>query len=71
MATYIGNASECKKKIKELLKKVEKGKYKINNIIIRTEIETDESVKEEDGHLYLVHEKGHHDTFTINYIDKD
>jgi len=71
VATVIGNDLECKKRIKKLLGRIEKGEYKILNIVMQTGIETTEEIEEKDGQLYRIHKKGHHDTFTINYIDKD
>ena len=71
MATIIGNAKECEKRIKELMIKVEKGKYKIDNIVMKVGIKKTEPVRDETGSLVRNYKRSYHDRFTINYTDKE
>jgi len=71
MATLIGNVAECKKRIKKLLKKINEGKYEINNTVEKIGIEETEPIKCEDGSLCRNYKRSYRDTFTINYIDEE
>ena len=71
MAVLQGNALECKKQIEEVLKKIDEGKYKIEYTITKVGTEETEPVKDEKGLLVRNYKRNYHDTFTINYIDKE
>ena len=71
MATIIGNAKECRKRIKELIIKIEDKKYEIDNIVMKVGIEETEPIRDETGSLVRNFKRSYHDTFTINYIDKE
>lgn len=71
MATLIGNALECKKQIKEVLKKINEGKYEIDSTLIKVGTKETKPVKDKNGQLYRNFKRSFHDTFIINYIDKE
>jgi len=71
MAILKGNALECKRRIKEILEKINEGKYRIDFIVTKVGVDETEPVKDDDGSLVRNYKRSYHDTFTINYIDKE
>jgi len=71
MAVLKGNVLRCKKSIKEVLKKINEGKYKIDYILIDIGTEETKPIKDKDGKLWSTSKRNFHDTFTISYIDKE
>ena len=71
MAVLKGNPLECKKYIKEVLRKIDEGKYKIDFIVMKAGIEETEPIKDKNGSLCRNYKRSYHDTFTINYIDEE
>ena len=69
MAILKGNPLECKRYIKEVLRKIDEGKYKIDFIITKVGVDETEPVKDNDGSLVRNYKRSYNDTLTINYID--
>lgn len=58
MATLKGNLLKCKKHIKEVLRNIDEGKYKIDYTLTKVGID-------------VTDKRSYHDTFTISYIDEE
>jgi len=71
MAILKGNALECKKQIKEVLRNIDEGKYKIDYTTIEVGIDETKPVKDKKGQLYRNYKRSFHDIFTISYIDEE
>jgi len=71
MAVLKGNILRCKKQIKEVLKKIDEGKYEIDYTLTKVGTEETEPVYDKDGQGYRSYKRNFHDTFTISYIDKE
>jgi len=71
MATIKENTLGCERQIKEVINKINEGKYKIDYTLIKVGTEETEPVKDKDGRLWSTSKRNFHDTFTISYIDEE
>ena len=72
MAVLEGKTLEyIKKQINEILKKIEEGKYEMDYTLLKCGTEDAEPVKDKNGKLWKARKRNFHDSFTIEYIDRE
>jgi len=60
-----------KEQMNRIIKKIEEGKYELDFAELKCGTKDDKQVKDKEGRLWSTSKRNFHDSFIIEYIDKE